>query len=226
MAAAAEILTERWTLLVVRELLGGSRRFNDIHRGVPLMSSSLLAQRLRRLQRVGVIQRRPRTDGSGHEYRLTEAGEELGPLVREMGVWGRRWAQADLSQDEPDVAVLMWWLHRAVPVDALPDERVVVRFRYPASPPEKRSWWLVLARPEVDLCLTDPGFGSDLVVRSDTRTMTAVFMGDIAIGDALRRRDLRLEGPEHLVKAFPSWMGVSPFASARPARTGPAAIRS
>jgi DNA-binding HxlR family transcriptional regulator len=216
-AAAAEVLTERWTLLVIREMLGGSRRFNDIHRGVPLMSSSLLAQRLRKLQRVGVVERARRTDAPGHEYRLTQAGEELGPVLWEIGLWGRRWAQPDVGRDEPDVGLLMWWLHRAVPIHALPDERVVVRFHYSAAPAETRSWWLVLARPEVDLCLTDPGFGDDLVVRSDPTTVTAVFMGDLAIGDALRERRLRLEGPEHLVRAFPSWMGLGPFASVRPA---------
>jgi hypothetical protein len=166
-AAAAEVLTERWT---------------------PLMSSSPLARRLRKLQRVGMVERRTRRDGPDHEYHLTRAGKELGPLVWRMPVWGRRWAKVDVSEEEPDVALLM-------------------------------------QRPDVDLCLTDPGFGTDLVLRSEPRAMTAVFMVDLSAGEALRQRAVRVEGPEHLARALPTWLGVSPFASVQRASCEPAAAR-
>jgi DNA-binding HxlR family transcriptional regulator len=205
-AQAAEVLTERWTPLVIRELVYGSRRFNEIQRGVPLMSSSLLTKRLRSLERAGVVER---VKG---EYRLTPAGHELQPIVELMGVWGERWLRRPLSSEEADPALLMWAIRRSVVLDAMPDDRAVVHFRFANAREKVRYWWLVLTRPEVDVCLTDPGFGIDLTVRSDPRTLASVYMGDTGLAAALRKREVELEGPSHMQRAFPRWFGLSSLA--------------
>ena len=210
-AQAAEVLTERWTPLVIRELaLVGSRRFNEIQRGVPLMSSSLLTKRLRQLEEAGIVERRPREGGHGTEYRLTPAGEELGPVVAQIGIWSERWLRRPILEQTPDTGLLMWWMRGTVRSDALPAGRTVIHFRFAGAPEKLRYFWLVL--PEADLCLSDPGFGVDVTVRSDARTRTAVWMGDAGLAAALSRRAIELEGPRDLVRSFPKWFGLHPFA--------------
>jgi DNA-binding HxlR family transcriptional regulator len=150
LAQAAEVLTERWTPLVIREIaLTGSRRFNDIQRGVPLMSSSLLTKRLRQLERAGIVERRQRPDGKGSEYHLTPAGEELGPVVAQMGIWSERWLRRPIFEETPDTGLLMWWMRGTVKTDALPGGRTVIHFRFRGAPEKLRYFWLVL--PEADL---------------------------------------------------------------------------
>jgi DNA-binding HxlR family transcriptional regulator len=202
-AATAEVLTERWTPLVVRELVDGSRRFNDIQRGVPLMSSSLLTKRLRMLEDVGVIEHR------GNEYVLTPAGEELRPIIQQMAVWGERWIRRTIRRDDADAAYLMWAIRSSVVTEAAPPGRTTVQFRFSATPRAKRCWWLVLEPPVTDLCLTDPGYGNDLTVRSDPVALASVYMGDIGLSTALREGRITLEGPSHLVRGFPEWFGLS-----------------
>jgi DNA-binding HxlR family transcriptional regulator len=205
-AQAAEVLTERWTPLVVRELVAGSRRFNEIQRGVPLMSSSLLSKRLRTLERVGVVERR------GGEYLLTQAGRELKPIIDQMGIWGERWVRREVSDGDSDPAFLMWAIKRTVRHDALPDGRTVVHFRLAGGAEKKRYWWLVLTHADSDLCLTDPGFGIDLTVRSETQTLVSVWLGDTGLAAALRRSDIELDGPSHMRRAFANWFGLSSLA--------------
>ena len=209
-AQAAEVLTERWTPLVIREIaLTGSRRFNDIQRGVPLMSSSLLTKRLRQLERAGIIERRQRLDGKGSEYHLTPAGEELGPVLAQVGIWSERWLRRPIFEATPDTGLLMWWLRGTVNRDALPDRRTVIHFRFRGAPEKLRYFWLVF--PEADLCLSDPGFGVDVTVSSDAQTVTAVWMGDLALARALSSRAIELEGPRDLVRSFPKWFGLHPL---------------
>jgi DNA-binding HxlR family transcriptional regulator len=211
-AQASEVLTERWTPLVIRELaLAGSRRFNEIQRGVPLMSSSLLTKRLRQLERAGIIQRRPRTDGKGTEYHLTPAGEELGPVVAQIGMWSERWLRRPIFEETPDTGLLMWWMRGTIKTDALPARRTVIHFAFRGAPEKLRYFWLVL--PEADLCLSDPGFGVDITVRSDPKTLTAVWMGDLGVAAALSAQSIELEGPRTLVRSFPKWFGLHPFAA-------------
>ncbi len=223
-AQAAELLTERWTPLVIRELLAGSRRFNDIQRGVPLMSSALLSERLKTLERFGVVERRPRADGQGHEYSLTTAGEELRPLVEQMGVWGQRWVRRKVTPEDADPALLMWDMRRNINTERLPDRRVVVHFSFRGVPKGKVSWWLILDRPEPDLCLSDPGFGVDLTVRTDAVTMAEVWVGDVDLAGALRSRRITLEGPSRLRRAFPRWLILSPLTGVK-RQTAPLAAR-
>jgi DNA-binding HxlR family transcriptional regulator len=212
-AQAAEVLTERWTPLVIREIaLTGSRRFNDIQRGVPLMSSSLLSKRLRELESAGIIERRQRLDGKGSEYHLTPAGEELAPVFAQIGIWSERWLRRPIFEETPDTGLLMWWVRTTVNTDALPDGRTVIHFRFPGAPKDLRYFWLVL--PEADLCLSDPGFGVDVTISSDPKTMTAVWMGDVELGDAVRGGDIELEGRRQLVRSFPKWFGLHPLFAA------------
>jgi DNA-binding HxlR family transcriptional regulator len=213
LAQAAEVLTERWTPLVIREIaLTGSRRFNDIQRGVPLMSSSLLTKRLRQLERAGIIERKQRLDGRGTEYHLTLAGQELGPVMAQMGIWSERWLRRPIFEKTPDTGLLMWWVRGTVKTDALPAKRTVIHFRFHGAPEKLRYFWLVF--PQADLCLTDPGFGVDLTVSSDPKTLTAVWMGDLDLAAAIRGGDIELEGHRDLVRSFPKWFALHPlFAS-------------
>ena len=205
-AQAAEILTERWTPIILRELLLGSRRFNEIQNGAPTMSSSLLSKRLRTLEATGVVEHR---DG---EYRLTRAGEELRPMIEQMAVWGARWVRREVSREDADAALLMWAIRRSIRTDETPDERIMLHFRFHAAPERKRCWWLVVDGTEVDLCLKDPGFDLDLTVFSEPRVLASVWLGDLPLAEALRRRAIRLQGPDHHVRAFPRWFGLSSVA--------------
>jgi DNA-binding HxlR family transcriptional regulator len=225
-AKACEIVAERWTPLVLRELLCGSTRFGELQRGVPLMSRTLLAQRLRELEEAGVVASVPRARGRGREYRLTQAGEEARSLIMGLGEWGQRWARRHIAPEDLDAELLAWDMHRRLNVDRLPARRVVVRFDLRGVPRHqsgRKTWWLVLTRPEVDLCLKDPGFEVDLTVDADLAALTRVWMGDLQLHDALRGGLIRLDGPRELVRAFPTWFGLSLFAGVeRPAAVLPA----
>ena len=213
-AKASEVLAERWTPLVVRELLCGSHRFNELQRGVPLMSRSLLAKRLRELERARVIERRRGADGRGSEYHLTEAGEELRPIIMGLGAWGQRWARSELSRADLDPRLLMWDMQRNIETEALPAHRVVVRFRFTdPAPGLPRVTWLILDRDQVDVCYKDPGFEVDVVVVGRLRALVAVWMGDTSMAAVIRARELLVEGPRDLVRAFPGWLRRSIFAS-------------
>lgn len=222
-AKAAEIVAERWTPLVLRELLSGSHTFNDLHRGVPLMSRTLLAQRLEELRDADVVERRPRARGRGWDYRLTPAGTELQPLIQTLGEWGRRWARRQVERGgDLDPGLLMWDIHRRLNVDRLPTGRTVVRFDFRSVPLGsrcKRTWWLVLEPPDVDLCLKEPGFPVDLVVEAELAALTKAWVGEVRLVDAIRAGLVRLDGPRPLVQAFPGWLALSGFAAVpRPAR--------
>jgi DNA-binding HxlR family transcriptional regulator len=216
-AQAAEIIAERWTPLVLRELLLGSRRFNDLHRGVPLMPPATLAQRLKELQRWKLVERR------GGEYHLTAGGRALKPIVDALGQWGHRYASRQLGPRDLDPAFLMWDVRRWMVVGALPRRRVVILFHFPEATSGKRSWWLVVDRGQVDLCLKPPGYEVDLTVVSDVRTMMEVWRGGLDAGREVGSERIRFEGSRELSRSFVKWMGLSTFAKGgagpRPART-------
>ena len=190
-ARGAEVIGQRWTPLVVRELLCGSTRFNDIHRGVPRMSRTLLAERLRTLEEVGVVRRT--TAGSVVEYHLTQAGEELRPIIIALGHWGARWIGSRLKRDQLDAGFLMWDIRRFIRVEECPQERsVVIHFRLTDAPPGERLWWLVVSGGEADLCREDPGQGATLIVESTVRSLTEVWTGDRQPDDATKTRAVRV----------------------------------
>jgi DNA-binding HxlR family transcriptional regulator len=206
-AQALEIIGERWTLLVVRELFAGSRRFNEIHRGVPLMSPTLLSQRLRRLQRAGIVEHGPHGD-----YLLTDAGRELWPVVEGLGVWGQRWARDEIRPEHLDPSTLMWDMRRRIDLDAVPDHRVVVELRFRGVHRGHRVWWLLVDQADVDVCLSDPGYGIDLVVDADLRAMIMVWMGDVPLALALRDGDVVVSGAPALARDFPRWLRLNVLA--------------
>ncbi len=201
---------------MVRELVYGARRFNDIQRGVPLMSSSLLSKRLRTLESAGIVRRERREHRV--EYRLTPAGDELRPIVEAMGIWGERWLRREITPEDADPAHLMWAIRGTVRLDSLPDDRTVVHFRFPSAVDAKRYWWLLLQRPASDLCITDPGFDVDLIVHSDPVVLARVLAGDTSLATAVEGGEIKLDGSTTARRAFRDWFGLSPFAAvSRPA---------
>ena len=213
-AMAAEILCTRWTVVLLRELIAGSTRFNELRRGVPRMSPALLSQRLKDLETAGIVVRiASRSERGAFEYQLTPAGRELRPIVEAFGIWGQRRIEADLSLQHLDAQLLMWDMRRNLNTTPMPAHRSVVQFAYPELPAAQRLWWLLVA-PEagVDLCSIDPGFDVDLYVSVDLRTMTAIWMGLDTVRAALANRRMILTGDRKLAAAMQSWLGLSPFA--------------
>jgi DNA-binding HxlR family transcriptional regulator len=223
-AVACETFAGRWTPLILRELLFGARRFNEIRQGMPLISRSLLGQRLRELEAAGVVQSQPRARGRGREYYPTAAAEEFREILERLGAWGQRWGSTQFDAENLDLPLLMWNVGRRIDLKRLPARRVVVRFEFRAFPPRCRGFrtcWLVLERRGTDLCLKDPGFEVDLVITADTAAMVRVWTGATTFAQAVRDGGLRLEGARALVRAFPTWLLLSHFAHVeRPARAG------
>ena len=212
-AMAAEILCTRWTVVLLRELVAGSTRFNELRRGVPRMSPALLSQRLKELEAAGIVTRKSGSERGVFEYQLTTAGRELGPIVEAFGVSGQRRIESHLSLQHLDVQLLMWDMRRNLNTTPMPKKRSVVQFSYPELPATQRSWWLIVDPEEsVDLCSIDPGFDVDLYVSVDLRTMTAIWMGLDTVRAAIANRRLMLTGNRQLATAMQSWLGLSPFA--------------
>jgi DNA-binding HxlR family transcriptional regulator len=207
-AKAMELLDERWTLLLVRELLIGPAHFNDLRRGLPRMSPALLAKRLQQLTRAGVVER---VDGEG--YRMTPAGAELRPVVEALGAWGVRWI-GELGDADLDPKLLLWDLHRNVAPPLVPPGRTVVAFEFSGVPaPHHRHWWMVLSPGEIDVCDTDPGFDVSVRVTAELRAMVLIWRGDLSWPHALRSGDVVVHGPERWRRAVPEWFAPSQFAA-------------
>ncbi len=212
-AKAAEILCERWTMLVVRELICGSQKFNDLRRGVPLLSPTLLSKRLKWLEQAGIVRHQAQGRGRSGEYSLTPAGEELQPLIVAFGTWGQRWARQQMRRGDLDPSLLMWDVHRNIKPEQLPrDKRTVIAVEFSDVKADVKSWWLVVEAGKVDICLDDPGFEVDVLLRSDIRCMIGVWMGDLDLADAIASGRLRVAGPRSLVTNLRAWLGLSPFA--------------
>lgn len=211
---AAEVLCSRWTMLLVRELLCGSSRFNDLRRGLTRMSPALLSKRLKELEEAGVVRIVPTGQAGLHEYRLTEAGEELRPLVMGLGTWGSRWVEANLALRNLDPSLLMWDMRRWVDARAFPPGRSTVHFLYPELDDGRRDYWLVVERGEAELCLTDPGWEVDLEVCCSLKVMTAIWMGHASLRAEMASGAIEVEGSSALKRSMADWLGLSPFAEA------------
>ncbi len=210
-AKAAEVLGERWTLLIVRDLITGAHRFTDLQRGLPGISRSLLVDRLRRLETDGLVERRTGTSGRD-EYWLTPIGLDLKDAVLAVGGWADRNFLREPRKDELNADVLLLWIERSANRDAFPDGRLVVRFDLRGAG-RPRSW-LVVQDHVPSVCYDDPGFDVDLTIGVDVRTLHLVFAGRISVAAALRTGDLTLDGAPLHKRAFPRWFGLSPVASA------------
>jgi DNA-binding HxlR family transcriptional regulator len=211
-AMAAEVVCSRWTPLILRELLSGSTRFNDLRRGVPRMSPSLLSKRLKELEQAGVIETRPTGQSGIVEYHLTQAGQELRALVMSLGIWGQRWVETQLSLKNLDPSLLMWDMRRSLDLTPMPPRRSTVQFHYPELPAARQRYWLVIENRLVDLCQVDPGYEVDLFVECSLRTMTAIWMGLTSVQAELDAGRLELSGDRMLARSMQQWLGLSPFA--------------
>lgn len=209
---ASEILCARWTPLLIREFLCGSTRFNDLRRGVPRMSPSLLSKRLGELETVGVIQSFKNKQGT-QEYRLTKAGEDLRPLIMGIGTWGQRWVETEVSLNNLDPELLIWDMHRCLNIAPLPARRVCLQFVFSNLPKARQNYWL-LADPQsgVEACYADPGYDVDLFSESTLRTMTAIWMGLDTVERAIDEGRLELIGEREVITCMQEWLGLSPFA--------------
>jgi DNA-binding HxlR family transcriptional regulator len=213
-AKAMELLDERWTMLVIRELLCGSRHFNALRRGVPRMSPSLLSARLRTLVRAGVVERIEA--GRQVTYALTPAGEELRPIVEALGQWGLTWIP-ELGDEDYDPHLLMWDLRRNVDLTAVPAGRTVLRFSFPDVAPEERHWWLVISADGVDLCHFDPGFTLTATIETSLRTLTRIWRGQLTWPGAVRSGAAHIDGPSHVARSLPRWLPKSTIVPPPPA---------
>ncbi len=209
-AKAMELLDERWTLLIVRELVAGSRHFNEVRRGVPRMSPTLLSKRLSQLARAGIVDKR--VDGHDVQYVLTQAGQELKPVVEALGVWGTRWI-GELGDEDLDPKLLLWDMHRHVDHEAVPEGRTVVQFRFSDVPAQQRDWWLVITSDDADVCDNDPGYAVAVTVTASLRRAVEIWRGDITWSEGLRSGAVALDGPSELRRAIPGWFTLSPFAA-------------
>jgi DNA-binding HxlR family transcriptional regulator len=209
-AKASEVFATRWTPLLLRELMAGPGSFNDLHRGVPLMSRALLAERLRQLEHEGIVEKRKAGGGSHSEYWLTPAGDAFGEAIDALARWGLLYSRDRLEAHDLDPGVLMWMLRRRARLDALPDNRIVLRFEFsgvPSSKTKLRLMWLVLDRPEIDVCLKDPGHLVDLLIRGDIATFVAILLGHTRWKDKVGK-SVMLEGDRGYAAQIPRWFGV------------------
>lgn len=210
-AMAAEIFCSRWTALILRELMSGSTRFNDIRRGMPRMSPTLLSKRLKELEQAGLITATKCGRGTV-EYQLTAAGAGLREVVYSLGVWGHRWIESKLTLKNLDPTLLMWDMRRNITAGALPARRCTVRFDYPELAKPKQSYWLVVDGGEVELCMIDPGFDVDLRIRSSLRCMTAVWMGLTSLAKEIEAGNVEITGERALERSMPAWFRLNPLA--------------
>lgn len=213
-AMAAEILCSRWTLVLLRELIAGSTRFNELRRGVPRMSPALLSKRLKDLKAAGVVTRTRVTDEPGvYEYRLTEAGRDLKSVVEAAGLWGQRWIESEASLENLDPNLLMWDMRRNINPTPMPLRRNTIQVMFCDLPQARRNWWLIVEPDrDIDLCSVDPGFDIDLYLSTDLRTMTEIWMGYTTVASAKEARRLTITGSRKLETALGSWLSLSPFA--------------
>ncbi len=214
-ARTSELFAERWTPIIIRNLLAGCRTFTQIREGAPGIPKALLAERLTTLERCGALVRRPNPDHRGTLYELTESGRALKAVCDAMGEWGARWLELEPSHLDP--AYVLWATCRLVDLATVPRAGVVVRFELSDDP--GRPVWMLLQQPRAELCRGYPGREEDLIVRTDAQTLVQWNLRRISFDEACRTGRLRIEGAPALVKAFPTWVRPSPFASVAPATT-------
>lgn len=212
-AKTAEIFCQRWVALILRDMTWGSTRFSELQRGVPMMSPTLLSQRLKLLEREGVIERR------GATYHLTEAGREFAPIIEAMGVWGQRWTRRELEEHEIDMDLLLWGIEASARPEAFGRVPSVVQVEFTDQPDGKRFWWYLNQQESCQLCIDDPGHEVDLYLSGTVADVIRVYRGDMAIGAALAADRIELLGSEADRKAFPAWLNLSPLARVASMRT-------
>lgn len=218
LALAAELLCQRWTILVISRLVDGFTQFNEIHRGVPLISPSMLSQRLSELEAEGIVRKKKLK--KGYSYHVTEAGQALTGIIDSMAIWGQQWARDNVMEDL-DLAFLAWSMHLRVDKEAFPAGRTVVEFDFTETPKESWRFWLVNTHEEVEMCLKHPGYETDLLVTSDLRVFVEAWRGFRSLEEEISARRIKLTGPRNLKEAFPNWLllsALAPYERRRPGK--------
>ena len=218
-AKAAELFCERWTALILRDLVLGSTRFSELQRGVPLMSPTLLSRRLKQLEAEGIVERRPLETGRGSTYHLTPAGTEFAPLVEALGVWGQRWSRRELVDGEMDIGLLIWGLERSVDAGAFGGRRAVVQVSLTDQPAGKTNWWFLNQDGACELCVSDPGFGIDLHLACTLADMIYIYRGDLPLARAVATDRLEVTGTAVMRKRLAAWFNLGPLAKVGSQRT-------
>ena len=213
-AMAAEILCTRWTMVLLREFVAGSTRFNELRRGVPRMSPALLSKRLKELEAAGIVARSQIPGGPDlYEYTLTPSGKDLAQVVEAIGGWGQKWVTTQSSLENLDPNLLMWDIRRGINPTPMPPRRSVIQVIFSNLHESRRNWWLIVAPgEEVDLCSVDPGFDVDLYLATDLRTMTEIWMGYTSIAQAKSGDKLVITGNRQLEASLQAWFRLSHFA--------------
>jgi DNA-binding HxlR family transcriptional regulator len=208
LALAAELLCERWTLLVISRIIDGCTRFNEIHRGVPKISATLLSQRLSQLEQAGLIIRKPLASGRGHSYELTDAGRDLDPIIMSLAAWGQKWSR-DMEHEDMDPAFLAWSMHTRINVAAMPEGRTVMEFAFSGWQKGFIRFWLVTEDGQVDMCLKHPGYDVDLTISANIRRFIETWRGFRDLRQEIAGGHVRLDGPPAYRAALPDWLMLS-----------------
>ncbi|MCP4596362.1 helix-turn-helix domain-containing protein [Neptuniibacter sp.] len=210
-AKASDMLCEKWTLLIIRELIMGGKRFNDFQRGMAAISPTMLTKRLNELCQHGLVIRKKIPGQKGYEYFLTESGKELAPIIQQIGEWGMRWTRGQITDTELDVELLMLYLERSINPEKLPGGTTTICFNF-TDLEQLSKWWIMVDENEKDVCTVDPGKEVDIWFNTDLRTMIEIWMGDLTYKSAIREQKLKLIGPKELTANVTSWMDNSVFA--------------
>lgn len=210
-ARASEILAERWTPIILRDILNGANTFTDLAEGAPGLSRTLLSTRLKQLEKAGVIKIDPKPDSRGKIYTLTEAGQDLRQVMLALGTWGERWIELAPEHLDPG-RVLESWCRLYINHERLPSQRTVVRFDFPDLPIKGNQAWMIFNGHDSEVCRTHPGFNEDLVVVAQSRAFAEWHLGRITWIEALKNQQIVVHGPPHLAKALPQWNKQSGWA--------------
>ena len=200
---ALDLLGERWSLLIVRDMLVGGKRFNDLARGLPGLSRTLLAKRLRQFERAGIVER------VGNDYVLTESGRGLEPIIFGLGEWGAQWLFGEPQPDELDAQLLVWWMHTRLDTSVLPEGRRVLQIRFTDDP---QLFWILVERGEPSVCVVDPGFEVDVIITSDVGSLLEFWLGRLTLRDAMRSGRIEFTGPPALTRRMPALFELSEMA--------------
>lgn len=216
--ASADILGDKWTLLLLREMFLGTTRFGGFQKAIPRMSPSILSKRLRTLEAAEIIMRKSAPTGQGADYNLTRSGRELGPIVENMAVWGMRWRKRSIAAQDCDVGGFMWDFHRTLRAEGLPDGETVILVQI-SDRTDLNAWWVIANGAEVDLCPTDPGHDVDIYITATLGNLIALWLGDVTVRDAIEAKTVFLDGPRHLLNSAQDWIAQSPLVGVTPARS-------
>jgi DNA-binding HxlR family transcriptional regulator len=210
--STVSVFNERWTPLIIREMMCGSKRFNELKHGNPMMSPSLLSQRLKFLEAAGVVEKKIHK-GESAEYFLTQSGKDLGEVVVRLGLWGLKWARSRLTREDYDPQLLMWDMRRRIDSSGFPQRRVVISFMFEDMPSNRRAYWLIVDNGEVDLCVKFPGFDVDLAFVTTSKSMADVWMGYSTLKREIRKKNLTLRGGRDLKNSIDDWFSYSLFSN-------------